>query len=286
MKSLRTHQLFQKCPFIFGLCSVLTGGALLVTPALHANHGVLVEGEEDFDGDGNVGLAEDTDGDQIFGTINAALTGGDRRITIVTSGRFAETIAIASGSNPANTNLTIEAAPGVEASLEAVLTGTDPRAAVFNSDTSSNASRQATTAVTVSTDGNFYVTLRNLVIRNWSTGIEVIGNAGVLIDNCRLENNLNRGIFVSGNAPVAITRTTVSATGFRGGGSPAPDSTEPAPGNGIVFLNDSSGVLSDCIVTGNFAAGIIKTQARRQLQVRDSTFFDNNPDSIGVRIPR
>ena len=64
--------------------------ALLSAPTLLAGHSVLVEGNSDspipsttpvengtsgdYDGDGRVGTAEDTDGaDRIFGTINAAL---------------------------------------------------------------------------------------------------------------------------------------------------------------------------------------------------------------------
>jgi hypothetical protein len=40
-----------------------------------ANHPVLVEGEKDYDGDGLVDTAEDTDNatDRIFGTINRGL---------------------------------------------------------------------------------------------------------------------------------------------------------------------------------------------------------------------
>ena len=51
----------------------LVAAILLFAAPVWANHAVLVEGEADFDGDGVVGLAEDTDGDRVFGTIAAAL---------------------------------------------------------------------------------------------------------------------------------------------------------------------------------------------------------------------
>ena len=124
--------------------AVILGG-LGVWRISDANHPVLVEGNNcadagpnvttvppgtcgDFDGDGLIGTAEDTDNntDRIFGTINAAL-GADRngasqngRVTIVTSGRFAEVVNITA----ANGNVTLEAAPGIEANIDAVLSGT------------------------------------------------------------------------------------------------------------------------------------------------------------------
>src|SRR6185503_9717894 len=65
-----------------------------------ANHPVLVEGEQDFDGDGRIGVMEDTDNatDRIFGTITTALLGmngganANGLVLIVTSGRFPELI--------------------------------------------------------------------------------------------------------------------------------------------------------------------------------------------------
>src|SRR5918993_3800996 len=102
--------------------TLFVGAAIWGAPDASANHPVLVEGNcdspvpgttivtvgtcGDFDGDGRIGTAEDTDGaDRIFGTLNAALgpgtgaaagTGANHngRITIVTSGRFAETLYI------------------------------------------------------------------------------------------------------------------------------------------------------------------------------------------------
>src|SRR3954462_5867265 len=137
----------------------LVGGVTLSSRSVSANHPVLVEGNcdspvpgttlvspgtcGDFDGDGRIGTAEDTDGaDRIFGTLRAAWgpgtgaaagTGANHNgsILIVTSGRFAEQLIIGNsgfivGEGAANPgNVTIEAAPGVEADIDAVLQG-DP----------------------------------------------------------------------------------------------------------------------------------------------------------------
>ncbi|MBA2427390.1 MAG: hypothetical protein H0V60_09975 [Actinobacteria bacterium] len=100
---------------------------MAVMPSASANHAVLVEGEQDYDGDGLIGQAEDNDNatDRIFGTITAALgaanggAGQTGRVTIVTSGRFFESVTIA----PTTGNVTLEAAPGVEANVEAVAVG-------------------------------------------------------------------------------------------------------------------------------------------------------------------
>ncbi len=76
--------------------AALVATVLGLTASVSANHPVLVEGEKDFDGDGLIGAAENTDGDLVFGTITAALAAANGaaaqngRVTIVTSGRFAD----------------------------------------------------------------------------------------------------------------------------------------------------------------------------------------------------
>src|SRR6185436_12182254 len=118
-KTLRIATLFVAAMAFFG-AALLVGSNNAV-----ANHPVLVEGNcdspvpgttlvspgtcGDYDGDGRIGTAEDTDGaDRIFGTINAAMgpgtgaaagTGANHNglVKIVASGRFAESVFI--GSN-------------------------------------------------------------------------------------------------------------------------------------------------------------------------------------------
>lgn len=120
---------------------------------VYANHPVLVEGNclnppagnpapplgslagtcGDYDGDGRIGTAEDNDGDRVFGTLTRALanaTGANQngRVLIVTSGVFAETLTITG----ANGNVQLEAAPGVDANIDAVLQGDPGNAARQN----------------------------------------------------------------------------------------------------------------------------------------------------------
>src|SRR5688500_796438 len=205
--------------------SILTVGTVfslsfIGSNPVSANHPVLVEGNcdspvpgttivdlgncGDFDGDGRIGTAEDTDGaDRIFGTLRAALgpgtgaaagTGanGNGTIRIVTSGRFAEKLFIGqagyiAGEGAASPgHVTIEAAPGVSADINAVLQG-DPAGG--------NNTRMTEIGIHVLYPGNAHrVILRNLTIRNWGTGIHLDENSRVTLDNCRLENNLDYGL--------------------------------------------------------------------------------------------
>lgn len=150
-------------------------------------------------------MEEDNDGDRV--TLNAALTtnvatGANQngRVVIITSGVFAEVVSITA----ANGNVTLEAAPGVEADVDAVLQG-DPN----------SGARQNAPGIIVSASKDRFVTIRNIVNRNWTEGIRVIGDSNVLIDNCRIENNTNFGIRIQDNAKVKINKTTVVATGYR-----------------------------------------------------------------------
>jgi hypothetical protein len=273
----------QKPTLSRSLTLALLTAALIVSASVwtltnvSANHPVLVEGEADFDGDGRLGLMEDTDGDdRIFGTITAALgaaNGGanqNGRVTIVTSGRFHEQLLVTN----ANGNTTIEAAPGVEATIDAVATGT--RAAQFPSST--NATRQAQPGIIVNSPANRYVTLRNLVVRNWTDGIQVLANSRVTIDNVRAEGNVNHGIHVLGSSRVLITNSQVSSSGFRVGATgDFPAINMPAPGNGITFEGNSQGSVARTTVSGNFCIGLAAF-APSYVEARDVVAFDNRDD--------
>ena len=262
-----------------GTVLLLAGVVAFAAPGtvrLSANHPVLVEGEQSFDGDANFGLAEDTDGDLVFGTITAALGAANGaanhngRITIVTSGRFAEALFITS----ANGNTSIEAAPGVEAVIDAVITGA--RATEFAGDT--NTSRQAQSGIVVNSTTLRQVVLRNLVVRNWLNGIVVIGDSRVTIDKCRLEGNVNLGIFAQDTARVAIQDTHVIGTGYRVGGTgqaPADGAGStagqtvltPNPGDGVRFVGSASGVLANSSLLHNFGAGVSGVSTLQQINV-------------------
>jgi hypothetical protein len=280
---------------IFRLTLVsLTAALLLAGPGLwhsfevSANHPVLVEGELDFDGDGLVGLAEDTDNanDRVFGTINAALgaaNGGasqNGRVTIVTSGRFREIVNITG----ANGNVTLEAAPGVEANIDAVIAG--DRSSQFPDTT--NAAAQAAPGIVVNAPANRKVTIRNLVSRNWTDGIRVLGDSRVTIDNCRLEGNVNNGIAVSGAARVLITHSQVDSTGFRAGatGDFPSAANPPSPGHGISFAGTSSGAVVNTTVSFNFGVGIANSTGNAfAVRLTSVNVFGNGVNFLGAGLP-
>ncbi len=261
--------------------TLVAGTSVWTATFVSANHPVLVEGEADFDGDGRLGTAEDTDGDdRIFGTITAALgaaNGGanqNGRVTIVTSGRFHEQLIVSN----ANGNTTIEAAPGVEATIDAVATGT--RATQFTGST--NVVRQGQPGIIINAPNNRYVTLRNLVVRNWLEGILVLNQTRVTLDNVRLEGNVNYGIHVTGDSKALITKSQISSTGFRVGATgDFPNAQTPTPGSGIVFEGSSRGLVVDTTVSGNFRYGVAAFQ-NAFAEARDVTAFDNDDNFYRV----
>jgi len=272
--------------------------ALGTAPAA-ANHPVLLEGNNagdglsltsvppgtagDYDGDGLVGTAEDTDNatDRVFGTLTAALlaaNGGanaNGHVIIVTSGRFNEAITIpntAGGQAAINGVTIVEAAPGVQANIDAVLAGD-----------AGNATRQAGNGIVINTvDTDRVVILRNLVIRNYQIGLQVMGNARVICEDCRFDSNVVANVSVSGNASLTLVGCSVSAGGMRFN----PTKANPNPGDGVVFSGNAKGAISDCAISGNTAAGVRNTSAS-VVKVTDSTLFDNVPNVVGkvIQLP-
>ena len=102
----------------------------------------------------------------------------------------------------------------------------------------------------------------------------------VTIEECRVENNLNYGIFVSGSAKVKIDKSSSTANGYRSDGAAAtsaPDGPANAnPGGGIEFDEQSKGAVFRTNVSGNKAAGI-----SGNVILKDNYVFDNNPDIEG-----
>jgi parallel beta-helix repeat protein len=269
--------------------------SLLAAHNVSANHPVLVEGNcdspvpgttlvqpgtcGDFDGDGRIGTAEDTDGaDRIFGTINAALGPGtgaaagtganfNGSVTIITSGRFAETITI----SPAPLGqVTLQAAPGVSADINAVLQG-DPAGL--------NITRQGTVGMDInSTSTDSKIILRNLTIRNFATGIVLRGASRVTMDNCRLENNLDYGIRLIDTANLSGENLRIASTGFRVSSGPV---NTTALGHGISFENSSAGTVYHSQITGSFGAAISNTSAGGAPAVRYyEVFLSHNGSGI------
>ena len=262
--------------------------ALGLSSVALANHPVIVEGNclnpptgnpgpvlpgtcADYDGDTRIGTAEDADGDRVFGTITAALgpgTGANQngRVIVVSSGTFAEVVNITA----ANGNVTLEAAPGVEANIDAVLQG-DP----------GNAARQNAPGIIINSPADRIVILRNLTVRNWTIGIDIRGDSRVIIENVRVENNTNWGIRVQDNARVTIAKSEVHATGFRVGAMDFPRVNPPAPGVGIEFEGRSSGSIFHTTVASSFRAGV-KDSTRGQICLSHVQLFDNHPNRDGA----
>ena len=262
-----------------------------------ANHPVLLEGNNggdglsltsvppgtsgDYDGDGNVGTAEDTDNanDRVFGTLTAALLGANGganangHVIIVTSGRFNETITlpnVAAGQAAINGVTVIEAAPGVHASIDAVLQG-DP----------GNAARQAATGITINTpDTDRLVILRNLAIRNFTVGLQAMGNSRVICENCRFDDNVTANVMATGNARLSLVGCDIRSGGMRFN----PAKAVANPGDGVSFSGNAKGVISDCNIIGNTGAGVRNTSSS-VIRVIGSTVFDNAPNFVGRVIP-
>lgn len=231
--------------------------------SVFANHPVLVEGNclgdgsaqrtavppgtcGDYDGDGRIGTAEDTDMpfDRVFGTIGAALgaagINNNGTITIVASGTFPEVITITG-------NVTLQAAPGVTANIDAVLQG-DP----------GSSARQGQPGIIVNSPANRYVVIRNILSKNWTSGIQINGNSRVAIESSKFENNTNYGVEVNDNARVTIAKSEIHATGFRLNPMTGdfPTTSAPSPGTGIEFSDSSTGTVFFTTVTGSVGAGI------------------------------
>ena len=252
-----------------GVSGACVAAALAFSGAALANHTVLVEGESDFDGDGMLGTDEDNDGDQVYGTIGAAVKGvsDNGKVMIVTSGRFLEQVVL-SGVGVS----VLEAAPGVDATIGAFQGGGDAEA---------NNRRQQQPGIIVHTDGSFPVEIRNITSRNWTDGILVRGSSRVTIDDVRLDSNVNYGIHVTGDSKVVITDSQVNSSGYRRSGSlgatPGGD-IAPNPGSGIAFEGSSTGIISFTTVAHSFGTGV---QSNGKVRLLGNTVFDNGRNYAG-----
>ncbi len=279
------------------LLLAVAGVTLLSGERASANHPVLVEGNcespvpgttivspgtcGDYDGDGRIGTAEDTDGaDRIFGTLTAAVGPGtgaaagtganmNGRVIIVRSGRFAEQLVLASTpTTPTLGNLQIEGAPGVEVNIDAVFQG-DPAGA--------NATRQNGIGIYVDFLGDRTVTLRNLTVRNFSTGLIAATMSRVHVDNCRFENNLNYGLRIFNQSRLTMNGSRVTSTGFRlGAGMGVALTPDPGAGAGVQFENNSGGVVSNTLLGNNSGAGLRNNSANPSVRTFHLVLADND----------
>ena len=268
--------------FVEGNCDSPVPGTTLVSPGTCG----------DFDGDGRIGVAEDTDGaDRIFGTINAALGPGtgaaagtginhNGRVVIVASGRFYESVYIGQNQCGAGCpgaaspgSVTLEAAPGVSAVIDAMFQG-DPAGG--------NNARLNGTGINVAyipgtaTGLSRVVILRNLTVRNFAKGAEFSHNARVVVDNCRFETNQNFGIVLNFGARGVVTNSQVTGTGFRTVGA------GPNPAHGIFFDTNAQLRLVNTTVSNNANVGIFNAtgSAANLVFFKVSAYF-NGTDTLG-----
>jgi hypothetical protein len=269
-----TRQFSARKFWLPALTAFVVGFALCVAPPTSANHPVLVEGNcdspvpgttlltvsgtcGDYDGDGRIGTAEDTDGaDRIFGTLTAAIGPGtgaaagtganfNGRVLIVASGRFAEALTL----NVSSGNLQIEAAPGVDADIDAVLQG-DPAGG--------NNIRQEGIGINVAAAAGTTVTLRNLTIRNWAIGVQLQSVSRVYVDNCRIENNRDFGILALNESRLNLNNSQIVSTGRRVGSA----NNTTTQGHGINFRDLSGGYLTNSAIVNSLRAGILHQSGR------------------------
>jgi hypothetical protein len=296
---------FRTALFLVTAIALVSAALLVGSSKVEANHPVLVEGNcdspvpgttlvapgtcGDFDGDGRIGTAEDTDGaDRIFGTLNAALGPGtgaaagtganfNGKIIIVSSGRFAERLYIGqagliqgeTGGTANPSNVEIEAAPGVEADIDAILQG-DPAGG--------NVTRTGQIGIFVVYPAGVtgLVSLRNLQIRNFSEGIAAALSSRVHIDHCRIENNLNYGVHAIDSAQISITNSQITATGRRTG---VGTSTTTA-GDGLRVQDAAKARVSDSTFSHNTGNGIINSGTGSVNLFKVGSFF-NGVDTAG-----
>lgn len=275
MRSRRTLALL-----IAGAVSLSSLGAV---PAL-ANHPVIVEGNcfgpgsgatatglqqspvppgtcGDYDGDGRIGTAENLDMDNTFGTITAAITAvaANGRVTIVRSGTFPESVRM---EPVEGASLVLEAAPGVDADIDAVVQGQ-----------AGNAERAQLNGVVIRSCATCRVALRNVTVRNWLEGIRVRDRSRVVLDDVTVAGNLNYGIRLRGNASATVYQSTIANNGYR---KDAGGVGEAKPGAGIRLHRHARAFVADSTVSGNKAAGI--RAPWESLRLRRVPLFNNHPN--------
>jgi hypothetical protein len=266
----------------------LVAVAVSIPAVSFANHPQVVEGATTVDGDANFGVAEDMDGnDGIFGTITGclgAMNGGigqNGTCLIATSGDFAETINITN-------QVTIAAAPGVEANIEAFLLPASPRIQAFPAAAMDPFGLQRVPGITIQSGANRQVILRNLTITNWTDGVRIMGDSRVLMDNVRIDHNINNGMVVMGNAMVAVNDSQITSTGFRLNGMTGdfPSMMAPMPGAGINVQGNAQVMIRNTAITGNFGPAVMQVDGARALNVANgNNLLFNNDRSNSLPMP-
>jgi hypothetical protein len=113
------------------------------------------------------------------------------------------------------------------------------------------------------------------VIRNFANGITTHSDSRVVIDNCRLEGNLNYGIRAIGNSRVVISNTHIDGTGRRTGIG----SSVANPGTAVLVQDLARAVIEFSTISHSVASGIDNTTGNIGSVVlfKVGTYF-NNPN--------
>jgi hypothetical protein len=159
-------------------------------------------------------------------------------------------------------SLVLEAAPGVDANIDAVVQGQ-----------AGNAERAKQAGIVVHSCATCRTTVRNLTVRNWLAGLRIRGHSQVLLDDVRAEGNLNTGIRIRGHSRVAVRNSAVTATGYR---KDAGGAGTPSPGVGIRAHDRTRTSVVDSVVSGSFRAGIVAPRDR--IVLRRVQLFNNHPN--------
>lgn len=259
-------------------------GALAAAPPAWANHPVFVEGNcfgpgsgatatglrnspvppgtcGDYDGDGLIGTAEDEDQDNNFGTINGGLeaVAQNGTVTIVANGTFPEAVRL---TPVEGASVTLEAAPGVRAAIDAVVQGQ-----------AGNADRATEAGVFVKTCRLCRATVRNISVRNFARGFAIRGDSRVLLTGVRTDGNLNYGIIALERSRVTVRGAVVNATGFR---KSADGVAEAKPGIGVKIGRDAKASIYHATISNSRRAGLFAH--RDDVILRDVQSFGNDPN--------
>lgn len=215
----------------------------------------------DYDGDGLIGIAEDEDLDNNFGTINAGLeaVAQNGTVTIVANGTYPEAVRL---TPVEGASVTLEAAPGVRASIDAVVQGQ-----------AGNADRATQAGILVRGCSECQVTVRNITTRNFARGVAVLGRSQVLLVGVRAEGNLNYGIKAMDRARLTVRRAVVNATGYR---KDAAGVAEAEPGIGVRISEAAKASIYHATVSNSRDAGI--KAKRDNVVLRDVQLFGNHPN--------
>jgi len=232
--------------FVEGNCNDITPAVPVTAPpqGSRGNPRTAAGSCGDYDGDGTIGTAEDGDGDNVYGTINGALTGlggANGRVLIVKSGTYSEQIA----GSLTNGHVQIEAAEGVEANIDAVQPG-DP-------NVNNTVTREQGIGLLLSGQPGTSFTLRNLTVRYWLIGMRVSGSVRLVVQKCRFDKNLNYGIEMLTSSRITMNDSQITHTGRRlGTVNPAP----AADTAGIRFADTTGGFINNTVIADSVGAGV------------------------------